>query len=482
MFKKEDDTWELKQYMFSTVPGLEFTITDSWLSDKNFTNQNPWIGSSGKKISMKEYVKTAGQINGDPVLKNGLPILVPSQYIDVYYVSDYKGALAMKTVKGAKQLIWRDIDSDNFDTFNPSNLTAPEEITPNDFIDNGIKIHLGYPGGQKVGNWSEGSQVFSNAENLNEFFGYCDKHKKLYDNKFTYTLATKNDWDEATKNVSADKPANVLATQSATQSATIASTQSGTQSGTQSAVEATIEQNKSGDIDVVGDGSLIVECIIQDVILTGSITTDDISRLNSEAIKFSIKSQSVPGEWSMTSASLSYSNSNDVEHGMSVPISSNVFILDIKKSIEEQPNKDKVIGDYKLKIDLTFVKKSNNSEKIINKAIQFKITKGSSSTSETKTETKPSNEYIIAILNPTTPNSKNVTGKITISKKGPQYTATGVISGFPDGGSIGPISGQPLSSGDESVNPLVNEMMRILENEMISKYKVEVKLVVTDKK
>jgi len=185
----------------------------------------------------------------------------------------------------------------------------------------------------------------------------------------------------------------------------------------------------------------------------------------------------------MTSASLSYSNSNDVEHGMSVPISSNVFIIDIKKSIEEQPNKDKVIGDYKLKIDLTFVKKSNNSEKIINKAIQFKITKGSQSTSETKTETKPSNEYIIAILNPTTPNSKNVTGKITISKKGPQYTATGVISGFPDGGSIGPISGQPLSSGDESVNPLVNEMMRILENEMISKYKVEVKLVViTDKK
>ena len=27
--------WELKQYMFSTVPGLEFTITDSWLQEKN---------------------------------------------------------------------------------------------------------------------------------------------------------------------------------------------------------------------------------------------------------------------------------------------------------------------------------------------------------------------------------------------------------------------------------------------------------------
>jgi hypothetical protein len=415
-------------------------------------------------------------------LKNGLPILVPSQYIDVYYISDYKGALAMKTVKGAKQLIWRDIDTTNFDTFNPSNLTTPEEIIPNDFIDNGIKIHLGYPGGQKVGNWSEGSQVFSNAENLNEFFGYCDAHKKLYDNKFTYTLATKNDWDEATKNVSADKPANVLATQSATQSAPIASTQSGTQSGTQSAVAATIEQNKSGDIDVVGDGSLIVECIIQDVILTGSITTDDISRLNSEAIRFSIKSQSVPGEWSMTIASISYSNSNDVEHGMSVPISSNVFIIDIKKSIEEQPNKDKVIGDYKLKIDLTFVKRSNNSEKIINKAIQFKITKGSQSTSETKTETKPSNEYIIGILNPTSENSKKVTGKITIGKRGPESTATGVMSGFPDGSSLGPISGQPSLGGSEVVDSLVNEMLIILENAIVSKYQVQVKLIVVDKK
>ena len=31
MFKNKDSNWELKQYIFSTVPGLEFTITDSWL-------------------------------------------------------------------------------------------------------------------------------------------------------------------------------------------------------------------------------------------------------------------------------------------------------------------------------------------------------------------------------------------------------------------------------------------------------------------
>ena len=476
MFKKEDGSMELKQYMFSTVPGLEFTITDSWLTDKNFTKQNPWIGSSGKKISMKEYVKTVGKINGDPVFKNGLPILVPSQYIDVYYVSDYKGAKAMKTVNGAKQLIWRDIDFDNPDTFNPSNLTSPEEIIPNDLVDNSIKIHLGYPGGQKVGNWSEGSQVFSNAENLNEFFGYCDNHKKLYDNKFTYTLATKNDWDEAIKSVSADKPANVLATQSATQSTPVVATQS----GTQSAVAATIEQNKSSDIDAIGDGSLIVECVIQDVILTGSITTDDITRLNSEAIKFSIKSQSVPGEWSMTIASIAYSNSNDVERTMSVPISSNVFILDIKKGIESQTNKDKIIGDYKLKIDLTFVKKSNNSEKIINKAIQFKIAKGSQSTSEKKEETKMSTEYILAMLNPSSEKGKKLNGKITFKETDSGgVIATGTMQGFGDGGIVGPIDGKP---GTEASDGLANEMIIKLEDAISSKYNNSLKLVIVTKK
>ena len=479
MFKKEDGTMELKQYMFSTVPGLEFTITDSWLTDKNLTKQSSWTGSSGKKISIKEYVKTVGK-DGDPVFKNGLPILVPSQYIDVYYISDYKGAKAMKTVNGAKQLIWRDIDFDNPDTFNPTNLTSPEEIIPNDLVDNSIKIHLGYPGGQKVGNWSEGSQVFSNAENLNEFFGYCDNHKKLYDNKFTYTLATKNDWDEAIKNVSADKPANVLATQSATQSAPVVATQSGTQSGTQSAVAATIEQNKSSDIDAIGDGSLIVECIIQDVILTGSITTDDITRLNSEAIKFSIKSQSVPGEWSMTSASIAYSNSNDVEHGMSVPISSNIFIIDIKKSIEAQTNKDKVIGDYKLKIDLTFVKKSNNSEKIINKSIQFKIAKGSQSTSEKKEETKISTEYILAVSNPSSEFAKQINGKITFKEtESGGVIATGTLQGFKDGGIIGPIDGK---AGTEASDGLANEMIIKLVDAMTSKYNATLKIVILTKK
>ena len=480
LFKKEDDTWELKQYMFSTVPGLEFTITDTWLSDKNITNQNPWIGSSGKKISMKEYARTIGQINGDPVFTDGLPILVPSQYVDVYYISDYKGALAMKTITGATQLIWRDKDADNFDTFNPSNLTSPEVITPDDFTNNSIKIHRGYPGGKNVGSWSEGSQVFSSAEDLTDFFKHCDEHKKLYDNKFTYTLATKNDWDQAIKNVSADKTANVLATQSATQSATetatqsSSATQSGTQSSsaTQSATEVALEQNKSEVSDVLGDGSLMVDIFVQDIISTGSITTDDLTKLTSDAIKFSIKSQSVPGEWSMSSASISYNHTSG-EKGQSVTISSNVFIIDIKKSLDEQTDKEKIIGDYKLGIDIKFIKKSNSQEKIVSKTIQFKISKGSSSTSENVAE-KKSVEYIITIVNPPAI-LKNVNGKIKINEneKGEIY-AVGNVD-FPEstssggnvfeGGSIGPVIGPAGAKG--SNDEMAEQMLRTLEKTAI---------------
>lgn len=205
LFKNKDSNWELKQYIFSTVPGLEFTITDSWLSEKKLKDQNPWIGSAGKKITMKEYAKTVGTINGNKVLKDGLPILVPSQYIDLYYISEYKGSKAMKTIKGSSQLVWRDNDITNLDTFRPNNLTTPELLKTDDLIDNSLKIQRGYPGGKIVGNWSEGSQVFSSSENLNEFFDYCEKHKEIYGNKFTYTLATKNDWDVATKNVLLNK-------------------------------------------------------------------------------------------------------------------------------------------------------------------------------------------------------------------------------------------------------------------------------------
>jgi len=349
MFKKEDNSWELKQYMISTVPGLEFTVTENWLTEKNLNKADNWKQTVGKKIYMKDYANVIGNVNGDVNFKDGLPILVPSQYIDVYYLSEYRGAKAFLVVNGASQLVWRDNDTNNIDTFNPHNYTAPELLTPTAFNDNGLKLHRGYPGGKNVGNWSEGSQVFSTAENLNEFFGYCEKHKDKYGNKFTYTLVTKNDWDEAAKNVDANKSTDAF-----------------------SATQSQISQNTA--------------------------------------------TQSSPVQTNTGGTSRNTSNAN-----------------------------------------------VNN-------------TNGSTSS----VANNESTQYIIGILNPNSEAAKKITGTINISKSGPNSTASGIITGLPDGSTIGPILGS--SSSTASNDSLVQELITTIENTIMSMYQVKIKLVVIDKK
>ena len=480
MYKKEDASWDVKYYLFSTVPGLEFTITDSWLTEKNLGNVKPWIGSAGKKIFMKDYVKIAGNENGDPVLKNGLPVLIPSQYIDIYYMSEYKGAKAMKVIPGYTQLVWRDKDFSNPDTFNPSNLTSPESISPNDLVDNGIKIHLGYPGGVNVGSWSEGSQVFPSSDSLSDFFQHCETHKQKYGNTFTYTLATKNDWDQATKNVGADKESEPLgSTQSAVDVATdtpglIQST------ATQSLAQEMVEKNKSEVIDVLGDGSLMIDVYVPKTIIAGKMTTDDIKTLSNDDIKFSIKSQSVPGEWQFITSDVSYKSPSGEGTGQRVSsLNSTLATYNIISEQYIETGDGDAIGSYKISISLTMNKKSNNEQKSVKKEIEFTLEGGSISTSS-PASVSSSGEYIIGILNPTTSGSKNINGKVTFTKRGPMKSATGFISGFPDGGQIGPIEGPELiGSSDEA---LLESMLRTLEDSMISQYGVSVKLVVVEKK
>ena len=479
IWKKDDDTWDIKQYLFSTVPGLEFTISDSWLTEKNLKNVEPWTSSNGKKIYMKEYARIAGQLNGDPILKNGLPILVPSQYIDVYYVSQYKGAKAMKITPGASQLIWRDIDTTNIDSFNPSNFTTPELIKPNDFVDNGIKIHLGYPGGINVGSWSEGAQVFSSADNLNEFFSLCEKHDKKYGNVFSYTLVTKTDWEEATKNVDAEKASDPLTPEPVVATQSGSATQSAQQTTSpQSQTEQISEQNKSQTVDPVGDGSVTVDIFTSEVFKTGVITTDDISRIEDDSIKFTIKSQSVPNEWQFISSDVSfdYPGGNGAGQQMT-SLNVNEAIFDVKREFDIKSGEDS-IGEYSININVLLNQRSNGNQKNVTKQIKFKIEKGSTSTSSGSSSS--ANEYTIGILNPTTENSKKVTGKITFNTIGPKKQAVGTLSGFPDGGSIGPIVGGEVIGS--TTDALANEMIINLENEIINKYQVGVKLVVIEKR
>ena len=86
-------------------------------------------------------------------------------------------------------------------------------------------------------------------------------------------------------------------------------------------------------------------------------------------------------------------------------------------------------------------------------------------------------QFNIGVSNPTSEADKKISGVITISKQGPLRTATGTVSGFPDGGTIGPIKGEPADS-EISINRLVDEMIKKLESSITTKYNKEIKLTV----
>lgn len=180
--------------------GLNGTLTDNLSTDS----------LKGTQVSLSPNT------NVTPITKTkALKILVPSQYLDVYVLSKWGGESALVTTTDSKQMVWYDKDFDRPD-FVPSNLTTPSKSNDEGTGDFGINIHLGYPGGKKVGNWSEdGSQCFSTSDELKDFFTLCEKHVLLNGNRFSYTLSTKDDWEQATKNVQANKLiSQIISTQS----------------------------------------------------------------------------------------------------------------------------------------------------------------------------------------------------------------------------------------------------------------------------
>ena len=204
LYKDASNNWDMKKYNFSTMPGVEFEVTDSWLSEKKLNGVPNWenIKVTNPKMTMKEYYSIETPKVREEI-ESGLMILVPSQYKNVYQISTYRGAPAMVTIPTSLQIVWIDKDFSKRYEFSPSNYTSPEKGKGSgDFK---IGIHIGYPGGKKVGDWSEGSHTFPTSDSLNEFFELCNKHKDKWGNSFTYTLATKNDWDEAAKNSAINK-------------------------------------------------------------------------------------------------------------------------------------------------------------------------------------------------------------------------------------------------------------------------------------
>jgi hypothetical protein len=94
-------------------------------------------------------------------------------------------------------MVWYDNSYDRADYY-PTNITKPATKNRDGGSNFDIHVHIGQPGGKSVGNWSDdGSHCFENSDAIKEFFEICSKHSDLYNNKFTYTLATKDDYEKA---------------------------------------------------------------------------------------------------------------------------------------------------------------------------------------------------------------------------------------------------------------------------------------------
>lgn len=58
-YKDDKDVWQLKQYTFSTMPGVEFEITRGWIDEKKFgeSEKKYWEGKIGTKTTLKDFKK-----------------------------------------------------------------------------------------------------------------------------------------------------------------------------------------------------------------------------------------------------------------------------------------------------------------------------------------------------------------------------------------------------------------------------------------
>ena len=208
MYKDESDQWILKKYIFSTMTGSEFTITQSFIENKNLKSYVQLENYINKRISMKEFFDIIKDDNNP-----GIQTLVPSQYLGVYQIGSRMGGNALVTKPNSKQMVWLDKEFKKPE-YLPANLSKPIKENKLGTGDFGIAIQNGFPGGKKVGNWSvDGSQTLSTKEDSSEFFDLCNKHKEKNGDSFTYTLVTKIDWDSATANVESNKADVIKATE-----------------------------------------------------------------------------------------------------------------------------------------------------------------------------------------------------------------------------------------------------------------------------
>jgi len=116
----------------------------------------------------------------NPMNPQGTALLAQGQYIDAYQIGLHKGQYTALVQVKAVDVI-RAYQRDALMDLN--NGTVHSGIF-------GINIHRAMVQGSTkyVDKFSAGCQVFSNAADFAEFMALCQQHRKLYGNKFSYTL------------------------------------------------------------------------------------------------------------------------------------------------------------------------------------------------------------------------------------------------------------------------------------------------------
>jgi len=153
-----------------------------WKDDKGV-----WIHKKTKITTIPGLV-----VFKNPTNKSGAGILHPGRY-DGWYIKEFKKL--GKALWPKEQAAFRDNNKNG--TINLDSSTIQKASAKQGGF--GMLIHAGpyYGPNPAVQNWSEGCQVFEKRASHKLFFEYCDRHKELYGNSFSYNLISARQVEDA---------------------------------------------------------------------------------------------------------------------------------------------------------------------------------------------------------------------------------------------------------------------------------------------
>jgi hypothetical protein len=166
------EKWVIRKYNISTMPGFYYGKNSGSDFIRNKSGQGQYRYQPGT-INVKQSNKMQK--------RGGVGIMMEAQYIGAYELGTYQNKPALRNVGRLK--FYRDKSDSEFIKYTSDDGRG---VT-------GMHLHLGFPGGSSVDNWSEGCQVFASEKQLNEFASLCREHVNRYGNRFNYTLLLDRD-------------------------------------------------------------------------------------------------------------------------------------------------------------------------------------------------------------------------------------------------------------------------------------------------